>query len=124
MNLQSPEIKTFIHDLVTYEDGVDAKGNRVPRSIYPKEHLRGVREVQDVIRGNIEVLIGSEWKMLKDVQQGDAPTAERHKDIELTLSSAAISAVKHFYNTRNEVIAISVKALDEFQELFLKEKAA
>ena len=120
MKIKSPEIKTLIHDLITYEDGLDANGKRVSRAIFPKDILRGALEARNAIRDNVEILVGNEWKGIKDIKEGDKPLAERHKDIEIELTQPAINAVQYFYSSRNEICGISISALDEFEALLLK----
>ena len=131
MKVTLPELKNLIYYLVTFENDLKEDGTRVPRTLYPKKHLRGVKEIKESISAQLEVAVAPAdkkreelkneditWVKLKDYKKesGNA-IGERHTDAEIDFSNAAREAIKYYYEQADEITDISIPALDELETL-------
>ena len=129
MKVTSPELKALIYGLIAFENELKEDGSKVQRVTYPKQFLRGVREVKEKIAGGVEVCVGPAGKKREEVTMDEVkwmdPKAytrdqgqllgERHTQAELEFSSRAVEAIKHYYEEAEEIPEVTTQALDELE---------
>lgn len=131
--LNTPELKGLILDIVTYEDNVDEKGQRIRRTSYPKPLLRGVAELKKKIQDAMDIgfipndadpektlVTHVEW--FQKAEMGMAtpnlkPVIDRHSAKQIEITPQALQALKHYYNDRQDLPEVSEKTLDELEAL-------
>lgn len=133
MIITHPAVKSFIYDILTFEDAVDANSKPVKRTHFQKSLLRGVSEVKKLIADAMEVGLIPEgspaqgflidqikWisvDVMKEPFPGLKAIAERHTDRSIEISEKGIEAIRHYYNEREEVSEIPVDAWDELENI-------
>lgn len=141
MKISSPELKSIILNLITFEDEVDAEENRKRRQYFPKAFLKGTSEVKTKLIGAMErgviskdiseeelkklLITDLQWISMKDSIPADKKfIAERHTNAEVELSESAIKAIKHYYEEREELPEMSEEVIDALEELVGDKKVA
>lgn len=120
----NPELKSLILDVVAFIDDVNAEGKHLKRSHYNKQHYRAAQSVLEKLLAQMNLFLsdGSTVKLNEyKPSEGIFVVAERHSvDHAIELSDKEIQMIKYYYDERDELIAVSSSALDEFEKLIGK----
>lgn len=141
MKVSNERVKQFLVELVMYTPEVDLDGQKVSRRSFPKEHIKGLKEIKDKILKSVEIGYAKpedvveendrktvpvqklEWKTVGEKPSaGYAPFTERYPNTEVELSHDAIQAAKFYWTQLADVPDYAMDVIDDINLLFEGDK--
>lgn len=112
--MKTAEQKNLVWDVLTFTDEVNERGERVPRTSFKRQYIRGVLAIKEAIKKQIEVLIEEgdtkKWILGSSITE-QKPLAERHTDTEIELTDSMKEAFRHYLKEREELPLVSEETL-------------
>lgn len=138
VQVSNEELKSFLFDLVTFTDEVDANGQPVRRKSYPKDFLRGVHEIKNKIIDTLEAGYGLQeegktswsademiWVPVKETKlkgwqapENSVLVTQRQTAEPIEFTRKAVAAVRFFYSARAEIPDVTDECLDLYEKSF------
>lgn len=123
--LKDPSVKAFTFNILVFQDGVDKDGNQLRRSYFPREDFRAISSLTGKLRENAILFVkeGKEVKQIspKEQKQGMQIVGEGFKEEEVEVTDIERKALRRLYNSREELMAMPIEVIDEFEKL-IKDK--
>jgi len=114
------ETLSVISNIINFDEMVDAQGQPVKREAYKKEYIRGVIEINTLLRQSAEKGMLNdkgeiaEWIPLEEKRIGKIG-ATRYKNADIKLSGRAKEALEYYYKIREDIPRIDSE--DVYTEL-------
>lgn len=138
MKVTEATLKSFIYDMIMFEDAVDGKGNRMRRSSFRKEDFKAFKSMDAKLKAHIEVIMApkeieraklteadlvrypsTEYMLnerkLNETLQFIAEAFTDGPDIEFTPQE--LKVLRGFFEERDSIKDITIDLFEKFEEL-------
>lgn len=132
--LKKGDAKAILIDAIYFTDSVDENDKPIRRNEFPREHLRNVKKIIEILMKDVSVhalyedgstkeFTSEEFKNLgKEELEKVKRTAESIKDGEIIFDERLFKTAKYFLSLKSHWKMVSDEALDELDEFIGGEK--